>query len=369
MHKRITVFTAILIIAVVIMQLYWRVPEIQEKIASYTEEDFSEENIYSDLDTLAQRLDEEILKGEDAFTVYLKDMNVDEINQINSSLNGIFGSGETYQQVGAVGDRYKKVKITIRRTINYYVLKACKDGMEIPKDQPKAVRLYEVVQDILDSEIKDGMTDYDKELALHDYLVAHCEYSEDARQEPESDIYRAYGALVNQDAVCNGYAEAMQLLLMCVDVNTQFVIGTADGIDHAWNLVELDGNWYHLDTTWDDPLPDQGEYVLHPYFNVTDDIMKKNHEWVAEDYPKADHMEYNYYVKSQNYFSDFASYKEKAYEVMVSHGNRRYEAVIQNYQETDDDMQFLFDGNYRYNSINWQTFGEGEYHVLVLHAQ
>ena len=369
MHKRFTVFTVILIMTVVILQLYWRVPEVQEKIASYTEEDFNEENIYSDLDTLAQRLDEEILKGEDAFTVYLKDMNVDEINQINSSLNGIFGSGETYQQVGTVGNRYKKVKITIRRTINYYVLKAYRDGAKIPEDQVKAIRLYEVVKEILDAEIAEKMTDYEKELALHDYLVAHCEYSEETRQEPESDIYRAYGALVNEDAVCNGYAEAMQLLLMCVDVNTQFVIGTADGIDHAWNLVELDGNWYHLDTTWDDPLPDQGEYVLHPYFNVTDDIMKKNHEWVEEDYPEADHMEDNYYVKSQNYFNDFASYKEKAYEVMVSHGNRRYEAVIQNYQESDEDMQFLFDGNYRYNSINWQTFGEGEYHVLVLHAQ
>lgn len=369
MRKKTTVFTVVLIIAVVVTQLYLRVPGVQEKIATYTEEDFCEENIYSDLDTLAQRLDEEILKDQEAFTVYLKDMDVDEINEINSSLNGIFGSGETYQQIGAVGDHYKKVKITIKRTINYYVLKACADGTEIPDDQPKAGRLYTVVRQILDTVITEGMSDYDKELALHDYLVTHCEYSEDTTQEPQSDIYRAYGALVDGDAVCNGYAEAMQLLLMCVGVNTQFVIGTADGIDHAWNLVELDGNWYHVDTTWDDPLPDQGENVLHPYFNVTDDIMKNNHEWVAADYPQADHMEYNYYVKSQNYFSDFDSYKDKAYEVMVSHGNRRYEAVIQNYQETEEDMQFLFDGNYRYNSINWQTFGEGEYHVLVLQAQ
>lgn len=369
MRKKTTAFTVILIIAVVIVQLYLRVPEVQEKIATYTEEDFNEENIYSNLETLAQRLDKEILKGEESFTVYLKDMDVDEINQINSSLNGIFGSGETYQQVGAVGDSYKKVKITIRRTINYYVLKACKDGSEIPENQSKADRLYEVVRQVLDSVITDGMTDYDKELALHDYLVSHCRYSEDTMQEPESDIYRAYGALVDGNAVCNGYAEAMQLLLMCVGVNTRFVIGTADGVDHAWNLVELDGNWYHMDATWDDPLPDQGDNVLHPYFNVTNDIMKKNHEWIAEDYPAASHMEYNYYVKSQNYFSDFDSYKESAYEVMVSHGNRTYEAVIQNYEETEEDMQFLFDGNYRYNSISWQTFGEGKYHVLVLHAQ
>ena len=61
--------------------------------------------------------------------------------------------------------------------------------------------------------------------------------------------------------------------------------------------------------------------------------------------------------------------KDKAYEVMVSHGNHRYEAVIEGYEETEEDMQFIFDGNYRYSSINWQTFGEGSYHVLVLNAQ
>ena len=43
------------------------------------------------------------------------------------------------------------------------------------------------------------------------------------------------------------------------------MIGTADEIDHAWNLVELDGKWYHLDATWDDPMPDQGEDALHQY--------------------------------------------------------------------------------------------------------
>ncbi len=369
MQKKIMVFMIVLIIAVAVTQLYLEVPEVQEKIASYTEEDFKEENIYSDIESLAQRLDREILDGEEEFTVYLKEMNVEEINQINSSLNGIFGSGETYQQIGAVGERYKKVKITIKRTINYYVLKACLEGAEIPETETKAKQLYEVVKNVLNTVITSDMTDYDKEIALHDYLVAHCKYSEDTAQMAESDIYRAYGALVNSDAVCNGYAEAMQLLLMCAGVNSQFVVGTADGIDHAWNLVELDGNWYHLDSTWDDPLPDNGTDVLHSYFNVTDQIMSRNHTWNKEDYPKADHMEYNYYVKNQDYFLNFEDYKDKAYEVMVSHGNHRYEAVIEGFDETEEDMQFIFEGNYRYSSISWQTFGEGSYHVLVLNAQ
>lgn len=369
MHKKITVFTTILVVALVMVQLYWKVPGVQEKIASYTEEDFESDNIYSDLDSLAQRLDEEILKEGDSFTVYLKDMDVSEINRINSSLNGIFGSGETYQQIGTVGEHYKKVKITMKRTDNYYVLKAYRDGKDISEGGEKAQKLYDVIKSLLEEVIAAGMTDYDKELALHDYLVANCEYSSDTTQNPESDIYRAYGALVNGNAVCNGYAEAMQLLLMCVGVETRFVVGTADGVEHAWNLVKLGSDWYHLDATWDDPLPDEEGRVIHPYFNVTDAVLAQSHDWKKEEYPMAEHMEYNYYVKSQNYFADFESYKEKTYEVMVSHGKHQYEAAIEEYQESEEDMQFIFDGNYRYNSINWQTYGGERYHVLVLNAR
>ena len=80
-------------------------------------------------------------------------------------------------------------------------------------------------------------------------------------------------------------------------------------------------------------------------------------------------MDDNYYVRNHLYFSDFNEYKEQAYEAMIYHGNYRYEAVIETYQENEEDMQFLFQDNYRYDSVNWQTFGENGYHVLVLKAE
>lgn len=175
--------------------------------------------------------------------------------------------------------------------------------------------------------------------------------------------------LVNHNAVCNGYAEAMQILLMCAGINTKFVVGTTGDMDHAWNLVEINEKWYHLDATWNDPLPDQGEDVLHAYFNVTDEIMEMSHIWEKEKYPKAEDMTFNYYKKSQAYFKSFDEYKVKAYDQMVYRGCRRYEAVIENYVENDDDMQFIFKNNAEYDSVTWQTFKEGSYSVLVLKAE
>lgn len=370
MKKNIIIFFVILLLACLSVFLYWKVPGFQEKIAALTVKDFSEENIYTNLYDLSERMGSEILDGTESFTVYLKDIDVNEINQINTVLDGVFGSGASYQKDGEVGNSYKRVTITIKRTSNYYAMRAFLYGEDIPEDDTKAKELYEVVKEIFDTQITEGMSDYEKELAFHDYLVTHCQYTEDVEgYEAGDDIYRAYGALINHNAVCNGYAEALQLLLQCAGIPSKFVVGTAGDIDHAWNLVELDGKWYHLDSTWNDPLPDQGNNVLHAYFNVTDEIMAVNHTWEKERYPKATDLNYNFYKKNQSYFTDFETYKTMAYDKLIHRGDTRYEAAIENYMIKEEDMQFIFENNEYYNSVVWQKFNEGAYTVLVLKAE
>lgn len=369
MKKALAIAVIAAALVYIARMVYFRVPAVSETVATYTDSDFDKDNIYTNLESLAARLDEEILGGEESFTVYLKDMDVSEIDNINHVLNGIYGSGSTYQKVGGIGDKYQKVEIHMKRNVNYYVYKAYTNNEPISVEMKDAKVLYGIVKGIIDTVIKPGMTDFEKELALHDYLVKHCHYSSNTNQDSESDIYRAYGALVNGDAVCNGYAEALKLLFDCIGMESKLVVGTADGIDHAWNLVKIGENWYHLDATWDDPLPDQGEKTMHPYFNVTDDILSVNHVWNEKDYPKSDDMQYNYYVYRGQYFSSFEDYKTQAYTEMMQHGNDRYEAVIENFEENDDEMQFLFDGSLRYSSVNWQTFECGKYRVLVLEAK
>lgn len=369
MKKQIAVFVIIIVLCVFGVYSYITNPKLQAQVAIYTEEGFSEDNIYSDLASLSVRLDKEIMKGSESFAVYLKDMDVGEIDQINESLDGVFGSGSTYQQVGVVGNTYKKVTITIKRTPNYYVWKAYTSQEPIPDTEQKAIQLYQVVNQIMTNCIDASMTDFEKELALHDYLVKNCKYSQDTSQPAGSDIYRAYGALVNGDAVCNGYAEALQLLFACADLQSKFVVGTADGVDHAWNLVQLDGVWYHLDATWNDPIPDQKNMVVHSYFNVKDDILSGTHQWNREDYPKAFSMDYNYYVYKGLYFGDFNEYKLCAYEKMIEEGQMNFEAVMRHYVGNESDMQFVFQDNDLYESVNWRTFGTDNYCVLVLQAE
>lgn len=131
----------------------------------------------------------------------------------------------------------------------------------------------------------DCTTDYDRALVLHDWLVNAIAY----------DTSMTYGGpegvLFQKKGVCNAYAMTYAMLLDAVGISNMTVVGTATGYggvtgSHAWTLVKLNGSWYHVDTTWDDPLPDHRE--RHTYFCLTDAQIAGDHFWNREDYPAAD---------------------------------------------------------------------------------
>lgn len=99
--------------------------------------------------------------------------------------------------------------------------------------------------------ITGDMSPYERELAIHDRLVEQTAYDE-SQSQPQ--IHNLYGVLVNRLAVCDGYSKAFQYLLYQAGVPCLFVTGQSQGEGHAWNLVQLDGAYYHVDITWDDPV-------------------------------------------------------------------------------------------------------------------
>jgi hypothetical protein len=73
----------------------------------------------------------------------------------------------------------------------------------------------------------------------------------------------------------------MYQMLKELDIPVRLISGTADGIGHAWNLVQLDldGEWYHLDATWDDPIPDEKGRTVYNYYMVPDEMIDDDHSW------------------------------------------------------------------------------------------
>lgn len=131
--------------------------------------------------------------------------------------------------------------------------------------------------------VTDGMSDYEIAKALHDYLALNNEY--DMRYYSGSMpyvSYTAYGALVNRTSVCAGYALAYERLMDQVGIPCEYVTGMTTNGYHAWNIIQIDGEWYHVDVTWDDPTPDREGYVRYKYFLKSDKAMSRDHiNWEA----------------------------------------------------------------------------------------
>lgn len=118
---------------------------------------------------------------------------------------------------------------------------------------------------------------------VHDYLVDNIEYDSTISKQ---NIYNVYGALVNKECVCEGYARAFKYLMDELGISCVMVIGTGTNSNgqtenHAWNYVEVNNNWYAIDSTWDDPvivgggaLTDESKYK---YFLVGTDTINKDH--------------------------------------------------------------------------------------------
>lgn len=129
-----------------------------------------------------------------------------------------------------------------------------------------------------------GLDAYEREKAVHDYLLDRCEYDHEIAASGETtarslNAHSIYGALADRRCVCEGYGTAMQLLLNALGVECVTLTGRSrqDGHDeelHLWNAVRLDSGWYHVDPTWDDQEEPMHRY---DYFNLDDQTFMADH--------------------------------------------------------------------------------------------
>ena len=125
-------------------------------------------------------------------------------------------------------------------------------------------------------------SDYKKELIIHDEIINQVQYSLDNSGKPSEEkwAHSIVGVFDTsyKKVVCEGYAKAFQLLMNACGIECIYIPGTVNGTGHAWNKVKLDGQWYNVDVTWDDPTSGNGTPILsHEYFNVTDAQLLTNH--------------------------------------------------------------------------------------------
>ena len=168
----------------------------------------------------------------------------------------------------------------------YYSYKSTDEGMELifnynctGSEREKREAEIEQQAGAILAGLPAGAGDYDKVKYVFETLVDMTKYELDAPDN--QNIYSVFG---NWTTVCAGYAKATKYLLDRAGVECFYVTGLADGEPHAWNIVQCDGQYYYVDTTWGDPLyqETQGEEMqkkvtAYEYLCCTGELLFRTH--------------------------------------------------------------------------------------------
>lgn len=143
-----------------------------------------------------------------------------------------------------------------------------------PKECEAYIDIFINKVDEIVSSVEGNMSEYDREKLIHDLVLGNCSYKSGVTGSGDGwQYFSAYGALVEGEAVCEGYAKSMQILLSQLGIECYVIRGEGDNVGHMWNVVRLGGEWYHLDPTWDD----SEDVISYEYFNVNSENITKNH--------------------------------------------------------------------------------------------
>ncbi len=195
----------------------------------------------------------------------------------------------------------------------------------VAEKDAQAKELAAYIDSIISKHVRVGMSEYEKELAIHDALARNIVYYKytDIDSIPD-EKHNAYGALIGKSAVCDGFAKAYQLILNKMGIENILVQGTAEGVAHAWNAVKIGGEYYHVDLTSDATIMGEtkANMPVHVYFNITDAEILETHTIENRDkLPAINATKYNYYTKEDKIITHMDSFDYKLKQVISNNKN------------------------------------------------
>lgn len=138
-------------------------------------------------------------------------------------------------------------------------------------------------------------TNFDRVKAVNDYIVGKATYGGSTQTK-----YTTYGVLKNRVAVCQGYAITAYRMFKEMGIPVKYVEGRSKNVGHAWLKVKVSGQWYNLDITWNDPLPNNNYKRSYKYFLLSDSELRKTHSWNNTGLPVAKSTKFNFFKSTSS---------------------------------------------------------------------
>lgn len=224
-------------------------------------------------------------------TSYLERYINIKYTEYNTDIDNLtFNNGEGFKEVISILNNFihpynssNNIKLTYGG--NYTL------GITVNKayTEEEIIAINKIVDKVIEEKITNSTPPKEKIKIIHDYIIDNTEYDKLKYKNTEDTTYRsntAYGVLIEGYGTCNGYADAMAIFLDKMNIINYKISND----EHIWNLVYLDGQWYHLDLTWDDPISDIN-INRDTYFLITTETLEKlndgTHNFNKEIYKEA----------------------------------------------------------------------------------
>ena len=222
-----------------------------------------QKKLYNKIYSATEVMPEGFVKLCEQYDGVIADVNIAYRAVLNDNCE-IFWMPDTY----LLGKKYKGDKVNIcisfcysndEQQIDYVVNKEKRDTMRAELDKK--------AQEIITAS---SMFNEDFEIVkfLNDYICANTEYNKEAEF-----CDTAYGCIVKNQALCEGYARAFKLLCNLANVECDLIQGKADGVGHIWNTVNINGMYSYVDVTWNDQ-----KEKSYAYLNITEKQLIADHK-------------------------------------------------------------------------------------------
>lgn len=218
----------------------------------------------------------------------------------------------TYQEDGyLVGDQYEIISTT-------HISDAYKNGNDNTLEENDKETL-KMASDVLKKIIKDGMTDYEKELAVYEWMYKNVGQGQGhtiTLPGTNGSAFTPHDVLSGQSSVCVGYATTFRLFMNMLNMDCHIVHNEY----HSWDMVQLDDKeWYQVDIYSD--VSGKTEYRN---FNMTDEIAKSSHDWDDSALPEAKGVKYSYAVQNYKELKDIYAIPAKMKKALDSKKSSLY---------------------------------------------
>lgn len=194
--------------------------------------------------------------------------------------------------------------------------------------------LYDVAVAWLEENISEEMTDYEKCTVIYNYLSGNVLYSNELLNALNTSFtfdrgITAYGAMVDKLTICQGYADAFDMLTSMLGMECVQIFGYGDNAPHNWNMIRLGDFWYHVDCTYGNAFGVGDNTCSKAYLFASDKQLQKTHRWSRELFPAAEDDSQYYYSVYDLYVTNDDELESKVGDKLRS--GEQVDVYIENY--------------------------------------